>query len=291
MVDPRHSVSYTSLSTFQNCPKKYWWTYIRRLKRVGHCSATELGTALHSALERLFVTGKIEEAEDALNAYSPLAGTQGLSAEDFCRAKGILAGYWYRWGSSLDQYVVQEVEKAFNVPIPCSDYVFTGRIDLIVRDKATNRIQLWDHKTAKKLDGNYITRRWMDLQLNLYAIGAAEQLGIAVDEFVYDVMRKPEIRLKKDETLEEFGERCMAACSSDMYDRVTYPVEDMRIEETKRQLAGWLAQIEIAEACGFYGENLDHCGAYGGCPYWELCTSGGSQLIIDNCYCNREERK
>jgi hypothetical protein len=65
----------------------------------------------------------------------------------------------------------------------------------------------------------------------------------------------------------------------------------MRIEETKRQLIGWLGQMELAEMTGFYGENIDRCGDYGGCPYWEACVSGGAAIVIDNGYKAKEERK
>lgn len=264
---------------------------MQKIQKIGPPGAKDMGSAIHAALEVLFRTGDIAIAEDELNKWSPLSGGCGLGEEDFYKAKGILAGYWKRWGNPRDRYEVKLIEKSFTVPIPDSDYTFDGRIDAVVVDRTTGRCQLWDHKTAGRVDSDYIIRRWMDLQLNLYAIGTAEGLGIQIDEYVYDIMKKPDVRRKKSETVEEYAARCVEVCTPNLYDRVIYPREDMRVEETKRQLMGWLSAMEIAELTGFYGENINRCSDYGGCPYWDACVSGGAQIVLENGYKSKEDRK
>jgi hypothetical protein len=239
----------------------------------------EFGTAIHKALEVLFKTGDIHLAEDALNGYSPLSGPQGLSEEDFARARGTLAGYWKRWGNPQDKYEVIKVEKVFSFPVEHSEYKMEGKIDVLLRDRASGVLQLWDHKTTSQLDEDYITQRWMDLQLHIYCIGALEGLGYEVRELVYDILAKPAIRLKQSETVAEFTERCALTQGAEKYERPVFVVDPRVLEDTRREVAGWLAKIELAGATGFYGKNYKACKTFYRCPYWDLCVSGGSEMV------------
>lgn len=277
-------ITYTGISTFMECPTKYKWRYIEKLQRVGPPGAKEFGTAIHAALEVLFKTGDIHEAETALNGFSPLAGPYGLSEEDFARARGLLAGYYGRWGSPKHDYETIKVEKTFSFKVPNSEYSLEGKIDLLLRDRKTGKLQLWDHKTCSQLDEDYITQRWMDLQLHIYTIGALEGLGYNVDELVYDILQKPAVRLKKNETIEEFTIRCGLDSTPDKFERPVFAVDPRVLDDTRNEVAGWLAKVELANVTGFFGKNYKACKVWSRCPYWDLCVSGGNKMVRDNGY-------
>lgn len=285
-------ITYTGLSTFQKCPEMYKWRYIDGLDKIGPAGAKELGTAIHRALEVLFLTGDIRQAEDALNGFSPLAGPHGLGEEDFARARGMLAGYYGRWGNPHNQYEVVKVEKTFSFPVEYSNYALEGKIDILVRDKSTGRLQLWDHKTTSQMDEDYITQRWMDLQLHLYTIGALEALGYEVEELVYDILSKPNIRLKKNETIAEFTTRCGLECTPEKYERPVFAVDLGMLDDTRREIAGWLGRVELARATGFYGKVRSSCVQFGKrCPYYDLCVSRGNPMVINGGYVKVQANK
>ena len=97
----------------------------------------------------------------------------------------------------------------FNLPIPRSrTFVHVGKIDgmATLRD---GRTALVEHKTTGEdisPTAEYWTRLRFNGQLFLYVL-AARAAGWDVDTVVYDVIRKPAIRQKQNETAEQFGER------------------------------------------------------------------------------------
>lgn len=80
---PPRLVSGSELDTFTDCPRRWWLTYVRRLRRVRFsdpAGVTNLGTLFHGAMEAYYSSG---EDEDAARGWLVATLASGLrDAED-----------------------------------------------------------------------------------------------------------------------------------------------------------------------------------------------------------------
>ena len=275
-------ITQSFIGNFRDCPQyAYQHNVLGRIPNNANTVARDIGSAVHSGLEVWFRSGDATAALAALELHKP-----NLDQLDYLKALAMLGGYFKRWENPFTEFEVHHVEKEFAFDIPNTDYEFRGKIDVLLRDRRTGEWQLWDHKTSSRVDGDYILKRWMDLQLNAYAIGASESLGLDIGSFVYDILSKPELKLKKTETHPEFFARLTEECSDpSRYMRQPYTKEDLRVDETRKQIAGWIGSIIVAQETGFWGENTSNCFKWGrACEYWPLCISNRSALVADNGY-------
>jgi hypothetical protein len=86
-----------------------------------------------------------------------------------------------------------------------------GKIDAIVK-LADGRLAVLEYKTSGEdigVEADYWLRLRCDPQISLYLLGA-RALGFDVSTVLYDVTRKPTIRLRKEEVPEQYGERLLA---------------------------------------------------------------------------------
>lgn len=95
-------LSYSSISTFQLCPRKYAYSYIERKERIGGRSRPlGFGSAFHAAQEALW--GWSGESTDpgrlsgARKAWADAAASEQLSFEDTLLGEVLLIGYAARW--------------------------------------------------------------------------------------------------------------------------------------------------------------------------------------------------
>ena len=270
----------SQIQAFQDCQKFFYWKNRAKLVPNGAAAEQNLGTAVHKALEVWMTT---EDWAKVLVAYHGYKAS--LGENDFVMGLSMLEGYKKKWGRPSEKYEVIKVEKEFEITFDGDVEPFRGKIDVILKNRETGETELWDHKTVTSYTPEYIIRRWMDLQLHAYYIGATEGLGIPIHRFVYDVLVKPGVRRKKGETVGEYSERCVAELSDENFDRVPFAVDPVRVASVRRNIAIVSANIEIADQTGAYAENVNHCFAYNRpCDYWHLCVSHGSKLVRDNGY-------
>lgn len=137
--------SYSSLTAFENCPKRFYLTRIAKLVKEPQTAATLWGNEVHKALEHA-VQGK--PLEERFNSYAPLvAKLRAAPGQKHTERKfGLTSSY-----RSTEFFA--------------KDVWFRGVIDLtIVTDKTATVL---DHKTGKvKSDGD---------QLKLFAAAAFAQ--------------------------------------------------------------------------------------------------------------------
>ena len=65
-----------------------------------------------------------------------------------------------------------------------------GKRDALGVDKETGKHFIMDHKTAAKVDEDYFTKLDMDQQVSTYAWATEQEIELAVDHVVYNVLRK-----------------------------------------------------------------------------------------------------
>jgi hypothetical protein len=188
------TLSYSAISTWRECRKKYAYAYVEKLRPKFKGPQLSLGEILHEYLELYYKRlqgamhpraahaasladieakwrSELELARDAAYALSDveLGDTYGAMWDEIVR---IASRYFVvRGHADASSFAVLLVEEPFSYPlIPGVNTV--GTIDLVTRDRDGN-IALWEHKTVRSIPRTM--RRLRDLQTTLYK-AVAEQV-------------------------------------------------------------------------------------------------------------------
>jgi hypothetical protein len=162
---------------------------------------------------------------------------------------------------------VVAVEQEFNVVIGRGKRL-VGKIDAICEDGTPI-----EHKTTSDtIDEKYIYRLNWDDQVPNYLLALSLQRKTIVNKVIYTVVKKPTIRLKQNETPEEYLERCKLWYEDDTEHKVaTFPVTRSKDELAARQ-AEIIALSKEMKSCKNFYRNPSHCSIMG-CPYASICLS------------------
>ena len=196
------SLSYSQLSLYRTCPKKYEFAVIKKIPR--QISAGEsFGSSVHNTLKKW---GEIEIREQrtenreqqSLFGKEPLAGNSALASDLFPLTSDFLVSLWHssfiiegyesrleadfgrRRGEALLTHffewwqrqprAVLTVETGFKVPI--DEIIISGRFDRV--EDNGDGVHIIDYKTSKPRSQDEIDA---DLQLSIYAMAAEESFG------------------------------------------------------------------------------------------------------------------
>lgn len=218
-----------------SCPRKHYWRYEVGMKPAQSSLALRFGSAWHRAMEARWRGANCVEA---IKAAFP--NEQGLDELMAFTLSGLLIGYYLHHGES--DSIVKEIhpEVEFRRPLAGSrSFDVAGKIDglAVLHD---GRIALVEHKTTSEdiaPDSDYWVRLRFNPQLLQY-VEAGRALGWPIETVIYDVTRKPMIRQKQSETVEQFGDR-LAADTQERpefyFARREVPVLDDDMEEFRVQ--------------------------------------------------------
>lgn len=190
-IDTTKRVSYSQLNTYEDCPKKYKYSYILKVPSKPHASLS-FGSTIHNTLRDFYsllkdsregLEGIVEKPDEKklLELYETHWISHGYDSkahEEKRRISGkkILKEY-YKDLYSEDQQPYR-LEESFSVHV--GESVFVGKIDRIdvVDDSGDKvKVEIVDYKTGKVKNKANIKK---DLQLPLYALFAEEKLGLKV---------------------------------------------------------------------------------------------------------------
>lgn len=165
--------SYSSLSTYDNCPYCFKLTYIDALPRQNNFYA-EYGTMIHECFEQYF-TGNLEDfqlSQYYLENYKKVVKTPSpvfpAGMEDRYKAQGQDFFDTFSFDKTNLEILVVEDKIDFDLD---KNSKFVAKPDLVAKNKDTGLITLYDYKTAipfkvnkktgteiadkKKIDGYY----------------------------------------------------------------------------------------------------------------------------------------
>ncbi len=291
------------LKTARACQRLHRYQYGLGYRPVVEADSLRLGSLLHLGLEAWWRSGG-DRLADALSALA------GAEADPYDRAKvqALLVGYDARWLAHADLYEVIAVEAEFRCPLvnpvtgrESQTWQLGGKIDVIVREKATGRIGVCEHKSSSEDVGpgtTYWARLRMDPQVSLYFAGAEAVVGEPIAFCLYDVVKKPGQRpltatapearkytkdgaLYKtqrlvDETPEEYRARvidAIAAAPNDFYARGEVVRLDGEVAESLYDVWQVAQQLHEADKIGRYPRNPGNCLSYGrACSFLPVCS-------------------
>ncbi len=204
----RELLTASRMNAFLACPRRHYYSHELGLRRAEPGNALRIGTAVHAALEHRANGGTLDAA------YAAALATGEFAESDAAMLYGLIGGYYHAYTGGNDIIATMHPEIEFNMPIPGSrTFTAAGKIDglAVLKD---GRTALVEHKTCAEdisAGAPYWERLRFNVQLMAYVI-AARAHGWDVETIVYDVIRKPSIRVRQNETADEFGERLLADC-------------------------------------------------------------------------------
>jgi DNA helicase-2/ATP-dependent DNA helicase PcrA len=190
-IDTTKRVSYSQLNTYEDCPKKYKYSYVLRVPSKPHASLS-FGSTIHNTLKDFYsllkdskegFEGIVEKPteEKLLELYDMHWLTHGYDSKAHeekrrLSGKSMLKQYYKELYS--EEQRPYRLEESFSVHV--GESVFVGkidRIDIVDDSKEIIEVEIIDYKTGKVKNDANIKK---DLQLPLYALFAEQKLGLKV---------------------------------------------------------------------------------------------------------------
>lgn len=255
------TLTHSEIQCFKNCRRKHWWRYQRLYTPKKAADYFTFGTAVHKSLAA-FYNHCYEKVDDG-------------TANTLCN------GYRDRYYKDHKQWKIVAIEHVYAHKIN-KDLSFSGRIDLIVRDKK-KRIWIVEHKTSGHLDNDYIARLPMDSQIHSYIYLAEKCLKIPIHGVVYNVIRKPSIKQKQDETEPQY----YARLKEDIESRPDFYFYRQEILPNKQAYSLFEKRLHtIADEIGRCDSinkaylNEAQCTMFGRCEFFDICLHGPKKEIL-----------
>jgi hypothetical protein len=194
----------TRMNTLLACPRRHFYRYEVGLKSPTDAAALRFGSAWHRAMEARW------RGADLDAAFAAAIAADTLDEFTLATLSGLLAGYYAVYQTDPIKTVHPETEFRHGID-GSRTFDSAGKIDGlgVMHD---GRLVLVEHKTCGE-DISPESDYWLRLRANqqvMQYIDAARRLGWDVALVLYDVTRKPAIRLKQGETCEQFADRLAA---------------------------------------------------------------------------------
>ena len=224
----KDGVTQSMLHNFLACKEKFRLSYVEGWKpsKLGS-QPMEFGTCIHDILDMIYTASKEVSPEDFLECLDVVIKnacdiyesekhedltTDGNDwktlAENVSIAEVLLPEYFKFWNK--DWFLVNWValEEVFDVPIEVDGKTIRIRGKLDGVQKIGKKLWLFETKTKGRIDEAAIADKLsIDLQVNLYLWAIWKVYGAFPAGVVYNLIRRPMLRQKVNETLGEFASR------------------------------------------------------------------------------------
>jgi len=296
--EPDH-FSVSSIGTFLDCRRLCWYTRIRQLVQKMQPEYYYIGRVWHSVLETLYNWKDFDAARRQiarafkLESNSPwfTAAQNESMLTDKAKITGMLKGYEKQYGEEdFKLWKVVRSEITFKLPdFLNSGFDFTGRMDGAIQIDTGRHKGLWclENKSASSIEPYQYDRAKIDTQLLGYICAATHILGQKPRGVIWNVVRKPSIRQKQHQTIEDYRRELIA----DYQDRPGFyfyrdflPVSVTAMQQWEAEISNILLDFELAcenlEDKSFWYKNPNQCTRFGRCPYLSLCTRGETRKTL-----------
>lgn len=235
------NLTASMLRTYKACPRLYELQYIEKLRAVTAAEYLTVGTNYHSCIESIL---KRETYE-----------TEGVVASMARAFERHIP--WRDWD-------IAEVEAEFDVALTPFCHM-AGKIDAICADGTPI-----EHKTTSaSIDEKYIRNLAWDDQVSYYLLARSLITGKPVTRVIYTVCQKPTIRLKQNETEEQYLVRVEDWYTDEKVKAIEVARSVDELKETEAE-ARYIVS-EIRRRKHFY-RNPQHCKMIA-CPYASICLN------------------
>lgn len=280
-------ITQSAIKSYLDCPRYYENRYeVGIVKADEDITALRVGTNFHEVLEDRDNGQPLEACLDRLDkTYHDREVSQEMTQE-YCRLVGMTKFYFenYHFDGFRTIKTEEKIEMFLVNPETGSksrSFAFQGKYDGLIEDNEGPA--LLEHKTASQIGKDYIDRvSLFDIQTRLYCT------ALDLDRVLYNVVKKPTIKLRKNDTEEIYIERILDWYREDSQEKVfrawlTITPED---KAEAMQIAWDVGQkILMDRRTGRFTQNPGNCFKWHRpCSYWELCTSKNNPSVLENKY-------
>lgn len=247
-------ISASKLRAFKDCPRKFWLTYKEGLEPIEKPDALRIGSEYHEELEK-YLKGEITSSDNylvqAFINHIDISGWSDIETE-----------------------------------LPLKEKLSHGiQLNAIIDAKTTfdKRRHLVEHKsTSGAIDEQYQHELQWDDQIPLYC-GAT-----GINNILYTVIRKCTLRLKKNQTEEEFFQERVDWYKKDTESKIkcfAFVVGQGQIDACKKEA---IAIAKLIRSNKVWYKNHNACNRFGKCHHKGYClTHRNGELPPLGCERNR----
>ena len=238
-------LSNSGIQLFKSCRRAYQLKYIEGVYPITSPEVLQRGSSYHEKIEAL------------------------LKGESFCLDDPKTDAMAYAFQKYILPQIgkVEAVEEWFEKPV--GNHTIIGRCD----GRLANGMILEHKTTSASLDEAYVAGLQNDEQILTY------MWAYGVNNIVYTVCRTPTIRLKQNETEDEFRERCLDWYSEDTEQKIgtinvyRSPEEIAEFDEALKLM------VDEIEHCHNYYRVPSHCMKWNRpCEYASICRNYDPQM-------------
>lgn len=277
-------VDSTMLSDYLACPRKFFWSYVRRIQSAKPSIHLHFGAALAAGVDAMrqsfYGLGKTTAGAlaDGFRMICVKWGTEDLDAfppKTFFACVELL--HYYTLIHPLDTDPIQPFMRADGMPateftfaIPLEiinpetldPIIYAGRFDLL--GHYNNSLFVVDEKTTSQLGPTFLSQWGLRGQFLGYC-WAAQQYGYPVAGAVVRGLK-------------------VAATGFDHAEPIVY-APGWLLAEWQAHLHHQLSRLILDWEAGYWDKNLDNaCTHYGGCQYRMLCETNNPEPWIETHY-------
>ena len=274
MLQLPFKLTNSNMSMLKNCPKMFEYRIIDRLTPRYQGEARGIGTAFHKGVE----TGSVADALATFEGIFPNSQDEQDALDiKLATVQAMVEGYF----NAFTQHKSIEQEIEFELPIinpktkrPSKSFKLAGIVDGLV--KIDGKYWLLELKTAGQINSTYIDKLIIDSQITTYFYALQSLKNITLSGVIYRIAKKPSIRQKKTETVQQYTDRLI----QDYKDRPEFYYfeeklyrnnDDMELFE--KELWMFTQYLLQCNREGLWYRNTSRCTDWGKCDYLPLCTS------------------
>jgi hypothetical protein len=308
----REHLSHSRIGILLACQRKYELHYEKRLERVDTPEGLELGKAFQLAVEhrdpgrghdeimrradslvggqedldRLRVNATIVQAAARLYLDRWVEKCSACEGDGWVD-NGLGEAIDCPWceGTSYDQSERREMEYRVQLRSPWTG-AYSRTFDLkgyadgvtyyLYSDDRPDHISLTENKLVGRITNTQVQKLVLDRQVTLACYGLWRATGTPVTEVNYRYVKKPAIKQKQTETIDQF----LARLSADYEERPDFYAHEEKLYRTTEDLLRveaelwmWAEDIRNLRRQRVYPRNTGSCDDYSGCQYLPICTN------------------
>jgi hypothetical protein len=240
----------TYYKTMRRCPREHALLHVAGLRPQRRSEALTVGWLFHHALEAYYRSGDEKAAWEAIQALAHEPGYE----ETYPAVERMVGSYLERYRHH-DRWQVLAVEETLAYQDKALSY--SARLDLVVHDKADDRLWLVEHKTARTITADLLSGYQMDMQI----LGQVWLFNRCVDVTKYPKLAGVRVNIT-------------TKAAAPKHERVEVYPSKGHLDAFEESLRGWASLVPEYAKLG-WPKALGNCTGpvryFGTCDFFDLC--------------------
>ncbi len=280
-------VTNSSITLFKRCRYSWLLSYVFNMAPLITPHYFDDGDIFHSTLDRYYQNhSKTKVLAYIDRRYKELAKDLVMKAPHIVEKleerntilQGMMSGYYELRAPDKKKWRVLWAEKKFSIDCEDADgeqFLYRGKRDMKIQDE-NGDFWVVEHKTASSIGSQYVQKLGMDTQILTYIWADRQAEPDRVKGCFYNVIKKPGIRQKQNETRDEYLQRL-----KDEYQNEEKYYYREKIKPKKRMLTKFFREVQeivpemrrVAEDAKKAHRSEGACDDYGGCIFRPICLT------------------